>query len=162
MPLLTDDDPRYTVRRAQRAVTDLPALEEILRAAPVLRLGLWDGTEPYVVPLSFGYAEGALYFHSSLVGRKMEALRRFPRVCFEVDVDPENVTADKNCDWSVHYRSVIGWGVAEELADPAAKADALNCIMAHYGGPAQDYTEAELARVAVVRIAIERLTGKQA
>jgi nitroimidazol reductase NimA-like FMN-containing flavoprotein (pyridoxamine 5'-phosphate oxidase superfamily) len=57
----------------------------ILDKNAIIRLGLWDGHEVYVVPLNFVRKDGTLYFHSAGTGRKLEILKSYPRVCFETE-----------------------------------------------------------------------------
>ena len=38
-------------------------------------LALWDGEEPYAVPLSYVYHEGKLYFHCARAGRRRRRKR---------------------------------------------------------------------------------------
>ncbi len=44
---------------------------------------LADG-RPYVVPITYAYADGAIY-GNTIHGRKVDAMRPQPNVCFEVD-----------------------------------------------------------------------------
>ena len=53
------------MRRKDREITDRAEIEAILNEAMVCRIGLADGGEPYVVPLSFGYEDGSVYIHSA-------------------------------------------------------------------------------------------------
>ncbi|MCJ7619404.1 MAG: pyridoxamine 5'-phosphate oxidase family protein, partial [Anaerolineae bacterium] len=66
------------MRRAEREIKDREAIEDILRRATVCRLAVCDGNVPYVVPLSFGYADNCLYFHSAREGRKIETIKANP------------------------------------------------------------------------------------
>jgi nitroimidazol reductase NimA-like FMN-containing flavoprotein (pyridoxamine 5'-phosphate oxidase superfamily) len=61
----------------------------------------------------------------------------------------------------MRYRSVIGYGTAEFLKDPGEKRHGLNCIMRHYGGGSHEFSERDLGSVAVIRIAVESMTGKK-
>ena len=65
------------MRRQDREVTDLGAIERIIGDCKVFRLGMIDGTRPYVVPMNFGYSlrDGVLelYARSALEGRKVAA-----------------------------------------------------------------------------------------
>jgi len=150
------------MRRKEQEILDHAELEAILHRATVCRLGLAVGDAPYVVPVSFGYQEGCLYFHSAPEGKKIEMLRQNPRVCFEVDVDEELVRKGTPCAWSIRYRSVIGWGRAAFLATEEEKRRALDVIMVHYGGATPgNYTAKALREVAVIRVAIEEMTGKK-
>jgi hypothetical protein len=143
-----------------KIIKDRDTIEGIIRGAQVCRIGLCDDGQPYVVPVSFGYADGVLYFHSAPRGRKLEVLRKNAAVCCEFDVDVEIVRDGDACDWSVRYRSAIGFGKASIVEEPEEKRRALDAIVAHYGGQPQDYPDDTLRRTAVVKVEIETWTGK--
>jgi nitroimidazol reductase NimA-like FMN-containing flavoprotein (pyridoxamine 5'-phosphate oxidase superfamily) len=144
----------------RKIIKDRDTIEGIIRSAQVCRIGLCDDGRPYVVPVCFGYADGVLYFHSAPRGRKVEALKKNDSVCCEFDVDVEIVRDGDACDWSVRYRSVIGFGKASVVEEPEEKRLALDTIVAQYGGKPQAYSDDTLRRTAVVKIEIESLTGK--
>jgi nitroimidazol reductase NimA-like FMN-containing flavoprotein (pyridoxamine 5'-phosphate oxidase superfamily) len=149
------------MRRAEREIKDRQAIEDILHRATVCRLAVCDGHVPYVVPLSFGFEDNRLYFHSAREGRKIEVIEANPQVSFEVDLDHEVVPGDIPCGWTVRYRSVVGFGQARLLEDVAQKKRALDIILGHYGCGASEYTQGAFDEVAVVEVEIESLTGKQ-
>ena len=144
----------------RKIIEDRETIEAIIRSASVCRIGLSDDGQPYVVPVCFGYEDGTLYFHSAPRGRKLDVLRKNDAVCCEFEVDQEIVRAKDACEWSVRYRSVIAFGRASIVQDPGEKAQALDVIVAHYGGQPQAYPEATLGRTAVVKVRIESMTGK--
>jgi hypothetical protein len=149
------------MRRKDREINDRAEIEAILHEAMVCRIGLADGGEPYVVPVSFGYEDGALYIHSAPEGKKIALLEKNPRCCFEVDICDQVIPADRPCSWGMRYRSVIGWGRAAVLNDPEKKRHGLNCIMHHYDGGTHEFSEQDSRSVTVIRIAIESMTGKK-
>ena len=140
---------------------DQKEIESIILKAKVCRLGLVDGNRPYVVPMSFGYRENALYFHTGKKGKKMEILQKNNRVCFEMEVDLEIVPADNPCKWNMRYRSVVGFGRAVILEGPEEKRQALDVIVKHYGGSLMAYDEKRVKGLAVIKVAIGSMTGKQ-
>ena len=151
------------MRRAEREITDRAQIEEIIARAQVCHLALLDGDWPYLVPLSYGYRDGVLYLHSAPTGLKIELLRRNPQVCFEMETDVALLPAESACGFGMRYRSVIGRGVARLIADPQAKAAALDVIMAHYDAPGpHPYAPAALERMLVIAVDIVALSGKQA
>lgn len=77
------------------------------------RLACTEGGVPYVVPVSYIYIGNGVLCHSR-DGLKIQIMRTNPRVCFEVD-DIKSYN---------HWRSVVAWGVYEELTDPDALAHA--------------------------------------
>jgi len=149
------------MRRKEQEITDPGELNEILDRAQVLRLGMIEGGEPYVVPVLFGRKGNSLFVHSAKEGRKLDAIAVNPRVCFEADVELELDRKETPCAWGMKYRSVIGWGSASVLADNAENAKALDVIMAHYGGGPCEYPSAQLDKLVVIKIEIEAITGKR-
>jgi uncharacterized protein len=151
------------MNRKEREITDRALIDDIIRRGQVCRLAMCRASEPYVVPLSYGYAGNGLYFHPAREGRKLEFLRANPRVCFEIDIDHELKRADQACGWGMKYRSVIGYGNAVFVAAPAEKRKALDVLMRHYAGEGQtfSYPDASVDSVTVVRVDIECVTGKQ-
>jgi uncharacterized protein len=149
------------MRRKDREITDRAEIGAILKKALVCRIGLADGGEPYIVPLSFGYEDGAVYLHSALEGKKIAMLEKNPRCCFEVDICDRLIRSDNPCSWGMRYRSVIGFGRASIVTDAGEKRHGLNCIMRHYGGGTHEFSERDIGSVAVIRIAIESMTGKK-
>ena len=149
------------MRRKDREITDRIRMEAILKEAPVCRVALADGGEPYVVPVCFGYADDTLWFHSAREGKKTDIIAGNPRCCIEVDRCEGPIRNENPCKWEIRYRSVICTGMASIVNDPAEKRRGLACIMAHYGGGEHSFTEEELERVCVVKIEIGQMTGKE-
>jgi len=151
------------VRRRDRDIVSREELDSILHAARVLRLAMALDNEAYLVPLSFGYDGRSLYFHSARHGLKLDMLRRNPRVCFEVEEEPRLVTnAQRACDWTFAYASVVGRGRAVELVQDDERLHALDEIMRHYGGDKfWHYESGVLARTSVWAVEIDSLGGKR-
>lgn len=149
------------MRRSEREIRDRGAIESILERATVCRVAFSHDNLPYIVPLNFGYADNCLYFHSAPEGKKIEIIKQNSSVCFEVDVDVELVEGGKACDWTVRYRSVVGFGKAFLVDDPKEKRRALDIIVGHYSDKSYEYPDEEINNVAVVKVEIESMTGKQ-
>jgi nitroimidazol reductase NimA-like FMN-containing flavoprotein (pyridoxamine 5'-phosphate oxidase superfamily) len=155
------------MRRMDRAITDAGEMLDIIGRCKVCRLGLSDGGMPYVVPLNFGYSFAggrlALYFHGAAEGRRLDIARANKNACFEVDCDGSLVEGERACDFGYVYQSVIGFGEIAELGGRDEKSAALNCIMRHQTGmdAAYDFTDGELAGVAVCRLDVAEFTGKR-
>ena len=145
----------------RRKITDINEIEGIIGRAGVCHLGLVDGDEPYVVPVSFGYERGTLYFHGNLKGRKIELIKKNNRVCFEMETDVSVKEAEQACDWGIKYLSVIGVGRAYILENDEQKSHALNLITERYTGSVLSFPKSEMDKTLVVKIDIESITGKQ-
>ena len=149
------------MRKKEKEITDPAEIEQIIKQARVCRLGLVDGSEPYVVPVCFGYENNAFYFHCAPEGRKLELIKNNNRVCLEIDTDVEITGAEKPCGWSARYRSVIGVGRAHILEDEADKIRGLTVLMRQFEGKGTAVEFEKADRTAVVRIDIENITGKK-
>jgi nitroimidazol reductase NimA-like FMN-containing flavoprotein (pyridoxamine 5'-phosphate oxidase superfamily) len=149
------------MRRNDKEIKNREELVAVMKKAAVCHLGLADGAVPYVVPLNFGLNGDSLYFHCAREGRKLDILQRNNNVCFQMEAGQSYVPAEKGCNWTMKYRSVIGNGKAYLVDAPLEKIAALKIIMAHYSDKSYEFTEEEAGRVAVVRIDIESLSGKK-
>nr|WP_279355675.1 pyridoxamine 5'-phosphate oxidase family protein [Fundidesulfovibrio agrisoli] len=149
-----------SVRKAEREIKDFKLVEALLQRAEYVHMALWDGASPYVIPVSFGYKDRVLYFHSALKGRKAECLRTCDRVSFDAVLEYELCRQLKSCGYTAHFKSVVGVGRASLIEDKDAKRAALDIIMSHYDGPTGHYPDEVLDVTAVVRVDIEELTGK--
>ncbi|MGB8427521.1 MAG: pyridoxamine 5'-phosphate oxidase family protein [Desulfobacterales bacterium] len=148
------------MRRKDKEVIDRGEVESIIEESLVCRLAMAGEAGPYIVPLSFGFRDNTLYFHSAAEGRKIDMLRENPRVCFEFDGDTAVRTGVKACDFSMQYKSVIGFGTTVFIDSAAAKREALDIIMGHYADGAFDYADARVDKIAVFKVEIDTMTGK--
>jgi hypothetical protein len=149
------------MRRADREITDPAQVAALLARERVLYLAMCDDGVPYVLPLSYGFDGQTLFLHSAPAGRKLEVLRRHPRVCFAVTVDAELVRGETSCACTFKYRSVVGEGIVHFVADEAEQRRGLDVLMRQYGGVGGDYKAESTAQTAVLRIEITSLSGKQ-
>ena len=150
------------MRRKDKEMTDPDAIASVIRRSTVCRLGMSDGNQPYVIPMSFGYKDGAVYFHCAPEGRKIEILRKNPRVCIEFDVDCRLKTGDSACKWGFYFQSAIAFGVAVFIENSTEKQAAMDIIMRQYSSEAFTYPESALDKIVVIRVNITELTGKAA
>jgi nitroimidazol reductase NimA-like FMN-containing flavoprotein (pyridoxamine 5'-phosphate oxidase superfamily) len=126
----------------------------------ICHLAMVDQGEPYIVTLNYGYRESTMYFHSAVAGRKTRILGNGSRVCFTVVPSHELLTAEKACDFSARYESVVGYGAVRLIEDPEEKRRGLSIIMAQYAAGDFTFPEAVLAKTAVFAVDIEELSGK--
>ena len=139
-------------------------IDELLSKQIVGRIGCHDENEVYVVPISFAYENNTIYCHS-LEGKKIQMMRKNPKVCFQVD------ELKDMGDW----KSVIAWGDFKELSDEKEKNNALKLLLerhlpfissitTHLGEtwPFSSDAPNELNKIPgiVFRISITKSTGK--
>ena len=150
------------MRRKEQEITDKDIIDKILNESEICRIAMVDGTEPYIVPLNYGYSNNVIYLHSAPAGRKMEIIGANNRVCFEIEYGLEIIKKDEPCQWSAKYRSVIGYGNIEIVTDTENKKKGLDIIMQKYGYQVPgNYNEGSLSRMVLLQLKIEKLTGKQ-
>jgi nitroimidazol reductase NimA-like FMN-containing flavoprotein (pyridoxamine 5'-phosphate oxidase superfamily) len=150
------------MRRHDKEISDPEVIREILTNSRILRLGMVDKNEVYIVPVNYAYENGLIYMHSAPHGRKMEILRSNNIVSFEIEYSEEIITDEKPCEWSARYRSVMGKGSITIENDPARKKAGLDFIMRRYGASGRlKYDESSVSRMVLLIMSIISLTGKQ-
>jgi len=150
------------MRRKDKEITNPSDLEVILQKAKVCRLGLLDGDIPYIVPVHYGYRMNHLYIHAAKQGKKIELIKKNPMVCFEVEIDHKIRNTGIPCNWSTTYRSIIGYGKASLLTDVEEKKQSLEILISHYSPETiYDFSTKMIDSVAVIKISIDSMTGKQ-
>lgn len=95
----------------------IPETEKLLRKEVVGRIGCGEGSNVYVVPISYTYDGNYIYCHTH-EGLKVDIMRRQPKVCFEVD----------RLNDMANWQSVIAYGTFEELTDPLQRRQALKLL----------------------------------
>lgn len=149
------------MRRNDKEITEQKAMDEIMKKAQVCRLGVSYESMVYIVPMSFGYADRALYFHSGAEGLKLLILKENPKACFEVDIDTEVIPSEHGCNWSMRYQSVIGFGEVEFIEDLEGKRKALQIVMQQYGDDLKMVEDVELSGITIFKLVVSSMTGKK-
>jgi nitroimidazol reductase NimA-like FMN-containing flavoprotein (pyridoxamine 5'-phosphate oxidase superfamily) len=150
------------MRRKDKEITKASDLETILKEAKVCRLGLLDGGLPYIVPVHYGYSNGNLYIHSAKEGKKIDLIKKNPKICFEVELDHRINNTGIPCDWSTSYESIIGYGTSLLLSDIDEKKEALEILVNHYDPDAvYDFSRKMVDSVVIIKISIDNMTGKK-
>ena len=80
---------------------------------------------PYCLPLTFVRVGDDLYFHCARQGRKVELLRRDPRVCVTFVGEDRPFFSDSPASYSTYFQSAIVTGTATEVTDDREKTAAL-------------------------------------
>lgn len=115
---------------------------------------------PYAVPLNYVYDDGSVYIHCAKEGHKIDALNRNP-LCSLCIIDKDDIVPH---EFTSYFRSAIVFGKAEFIKDEKEKTSALKKLCDKYS-PGIDSTaeiEKSLQRVCIIRIKIDRSSGKEA
>ena len=145
-------------------ITDENQIRAILDTAKVVHLGLCVDNEPYVVPMNYGYTmiDGKLtvYLHCALQGKKLDMIRKNPKVFIEMDCDRQPFEGEKPCQYGLSYSSLMGRGTAHILEDVEEKMAAMTALMKTQTRKDFTFNEKLVSIVAVVRIDVEEYTAK--
>jgi nitroimidazol reductase NimA-like FMN-containing flavoprotein (pyridoxamine 5'-phosphate oxidase superfamily) len=121
--------------------------------------------DPYVVPNLFVYADGLIHLHTSLGGHFRDNIEARPRISFEMsEMGTVYPYGEFECDTTVSYVSVVGFGTVRIDSDPVGKARFFDRFMVKYADPKWDRAKSfypRLDMVTVYAIEIERITGKR-
>jgi nitroimidazol reductase NimA-like FMN-containing flavoprotein (pyridoxamine 5'-phosphate oxidase superfamily) len=150
------------MQRKNQEIIDRNVIEEILSKSLICRIGMICNGVPYIVPLNYGYTMNAIYIHSASEGKKINILKANNKVCFEIEDTTEIIKKDLSCDWATKYRSLIGYGTIEIINDEEQKKRGLDIIMAQHGKKENTvYKETQVEKIVILKLTIERVTGKQ-
>ena len=142
------------MRRFKQALTREQCHEILNRGTSgVLAVAGEDGW-PYAVP--------RVLCHFALAGHKLDAVRREERASFCV-IDRDQVVPE---EYTTYYRSVIVFGRARLIGDPAEKRRAIEALAEKYRPGFPEAMAAEIdgswERFLMVELVPEQVTGKQA
>lgn len=141
---------------------------EILDKAPYITVAMTeeDGT-PYAVPLSLTRVDDkTFYFHGALEGKKMDIIRKNPKVWLSAVTKCKPTVGPKDGSFTLEFKSAMTQGVADIITDETEKIAALRAICERFLPQHMEAFDASIARslgrTAVVRITLtEPPTGKR-
>ena len=150
----------HDMRRIDRSLGEAEAREIMARADHGFLATVGADGWPYAVPVNHVLAGDLLYFHCALNGHKLENLALEERVVYSAvastEISPKEVTT--------RFESAIIFGRANVVEDPIEKRQALELLghrfCAGFEAEVQEEIHQDGAKTVVVRIRIERITGK--
>ncbi len=150
--------------RRERLVTDIDKVLDILNKSKVIHLGLVDGDEPYVVPMNYGYTyeneKLTIWLHGATTGRKLDVIRKNPKVFFEMECDLIPFEGDVACKYGISYSSLMGKGLATIVEDSAEKQRALSILMKTQVDMDFEFNEKLASVVGIIKIEVSEFTAK--
>ncbi|MGH9842071.1 MAG: pyridoxamine 5'-phosphate oxidase family protein [Blastocatellia bacterium] len=124
--------PQTTLKRLpERGVFDRETVYGILDEAFVCHVGFAVDGQPFVIPTAYGRVGDTVYIHGSAASRMQRALSRQIPVCVTVTLVDGLVLARSAFHHSINYRSVVIFGQATVVEDPAEKMRALEAFTEH-------------------------------
>jgi len=117
---------RHEVQRIkERARYDRESAYAILDAAFLAHVGFSVDAQPFVIPMLYARQGDALLLHGSIASRLIQRLGEGVDACVSMTLVDGLVLARSHFHHSMNYRSVVAFGRATILSEPAQKAAAL-------------------------------------
>lgn len=152
------------MRRKDREVLDSAKIIDILRRSNTIRVGMYGGEYPYIVPVSFGMeitdGNPVIYFHCAKQGLKTELLAKNANICVEADTFWGVQKTDHGI--TTRYESIIGFGKCEEVESQVEITRGLTLLLNHYRCDNYPLDRCkEMKNIKLYRITLKKITGKE-
>jgi hypothetical protein len=151
-------------RLAARGSHELETINAILDAGFLAHVGFCVDNQPYVIPTLYGRDGEKLYLHGSAASRMLGRLETGILGCIAVTLVDGLVLARSAFHHSMNYRSVVAFGTAHRIDEPALKTRALRIISEHLiagrWNDVRNPSKKELKATAVLEFSIEEASAK--
>jgi uncharacterized protein len=151
-------------RLPNRGSHELAAIYGILDSGFLAHVGFQINNQPFVIPTLYGREEDQLYLHGSAASRMLGELEKGVPACVTVTLVDGLVLARSAFHHSMNYRSVVAFGTARKIVDPAQKSSALRVLSEHLmRGRWEDVrtpTDKELNATSVLEFQIDEASAK--
>ena len=149
------------VRRKDRTLSEEESLVILKGCEYGFMATVSEDGSPYVIPLSYVFTDGAIYFHCAINGHKLNNLRHSPKVCFSV---AESTMPVYDGGFSTYYRSAVVFGTALKVTDQKERHKALADLCEKYLPDYMNKVEENITKsdkiTLVYKITPERISGK--
>ncbi len=147
-----------------RGSHELETINAILDAGFLAHVGFCVDNQPYVIPTLYGRDGEKLYLHGSAASRMLGRLETGILGCIAVTLVDGLVLARSAFHHSMNYRSVVAFGTAHRIDEPALKTRALRIISEHLiagrWNDVRNPSKKELKATAVLEFSIEEASAK--
>jgi uncharacterized protein len=151
-------------RRSERGRFDRTTVYDILDSAMVAHIAYIIDGQPFCTPTGFWRENDTLYWHGSSASRMIRSQSGGVAVCVTGTHLDAIVLARSGFHHSVNYRSVMAFGNARLVTDPAEKARALDGFVDRFfPGRSNDIrpaTALEMKATSFVVMPIQEASGK--
>src|SRR4030095_9810453 len=118
-------------RLPTRGSRDLDTINAILDAGFLAHVDVCVAPQQCVIPILYSRVEDGLYFHGTAASRMLWRLETGIPGCVTVTLVDGLVLARSAFNHSMNYRSVVAFGTAHKIDEPAQKTRALRLISEH-------------------------------
>lgn len=156
---MENDSINRKMRRSDRQVSSDEAFHILQEAKYAVLSTIGEDGYPYGVAVSFAATDDAIYIHSARTGQKLD------NIAFS---DKVSVTAVKSTDiipsqFTTNFESSVAFGTAR-IIEGDEKIMALRLLVEKYSpgfkDPGERYIESDQHKTAMIKVTIEKLTGK--
>ncbi len=156
---------RVRVRRLPgRGRYQRECINAILDEGFVCHVGFVSRDGPVVIPMAYGRHGDRLYLHGASGNAMLRGASAGGQLCVTVTLVDGLVLARSAFHHSINYRSVVVYGIGEEVTDADEKERALTIIVEHLvpgrGADARPPTATELRATRVVRVPLTEASAK--
>lgn len=144
-------------------------IRAFLKTAQIGHIATSIDGQPFINPTTFWYDETnhQIIFHSNVAGRVRSNIESNPKVSLEASELGRFLPSNVALEFSLQFRSVIVYGSARIVSDPAEARRLLYGLISKYfpamtaGKEYREITEKELRATSIYAIEIESWTGKE-
>ncbi|WP_435169980.1 pyridoxamine 5'-phosphate oxidase family protein [Falsirhodobacter sp. 1013] len=151
-------------RRHDRGFYDHETVHRLLDAAALCHVSYVIDGQPFCTPTLFWRKNSTLYWHGSSASRMLRNQAEGHPVCLTVTHLDSLVLARCGFNHSADYRSVMAFGRARPVTDPAERAealvDAVDLLFADRTAGLRPSTGQEIKATGVIAMDIERASAK--
>lgn len=151
-------------RLPERGSHETSVIHAVLDAGSIAHVGFVADGQAVVIPMIYGRDGNTLLLHGAASSRILAALDTGMAACANVMVLDGLVLARSAFHHSVNYRSVVAFGTARAISQPAHKIKALRTISEHMlpgrWAEVRGPTKAELAATSVLEFSIDEASAK--
>jgi nitroimidazol reductase NimA-like FMN-containing flavoprotein (pyridoxamine 5'-phosphate oxidase superfamily) len=151
-------------RLAKRGHFDYETVYSILDEGFICHVGFVVDGQPFVIPTGYARVNDKLYIHGSQASRMLRTLSDGVDACVTVTLVDGLVLARSAFHHSINYRSVVVFGSATLVTDPAEKQSALFAfseqVVRGRWNDVREPTEAELKQTSVLCMPLAEASAK--
>ena len=156
---------RTTVKRLpKRADYNLETIHAILDEGFVCHVGFVVEGQPFVIPTGYARVDNHIYIHGSAASRMLRSLATGIDICLTVTIVDGIVLARSAFHHSMNYRSVVVFGKAIPVEEPAEKMEALFALSEHIipgrWKDVREPNEQEMKATLVLKLHLEEASAK--
>jgi uncharacterized protein len=169
MPHDYTDQPPIAFQRRPHLTRDDEWIRAFLKISHIGHIATCVDGQPFINPTTFWYDEEnhQIVFHSNVAGRVRSNIENNPKVSLEAGELGKFLPSNVALEFSLQFRSVVVFGSARVVTDPAEARRLLYGLIGKYfpkmtaGKEYREITDKELRATSIYAIQIESWSGKE-